>query len=119
MGKSTLFNRLAKQQIAIVEDLPGTTRDRVFADASIDDYEVTLVDTGGLDLPSGSELSDKVRSQVQAAINESDLILFMVDARDGVIATDMELADMLRKVNKPVILLANKADTVNIENQLG
>ena len=119
MGKSTLFNRLAKQKIAIVEDLPGTTRDRVFADASIDDYEVTLVDTGGLDLPSGSELSDKVRSQVQAAINESDLILFMVDARNGVIATDMELADMLRKVSKPVILLANKADTVNIENQLG
>jgi GTP-binding protein len=119
VGKSTLFNRLAKQKIAIVEDLPGTTRDRVFADASIDDYEVTLVDTGGLDLPSGSELSAKIRNQVQAAINESDLILFMVDARDGVISTDMELADMLRKVNKPVILLANKADTVAIENQLG
>jgi GTP-binding protein len=119
VGKSTLFNRLARKQIAIVEDLPGTTRDRVFADASLDDHVVTLVDTGGLDLPSGSVLSDKVKSQVQAAINECDLILFLVDARDGIIATDIELADMLRKVNKPVILLANKADTVNIENQMG
>jgi GTP-binding protein len=119
VGKSTLFNRLARRQVAIVEDLPGTTRDRVFADASLDDHEVILVDTGGLDLPSGSNLSNKVRNQVQAAINESDLILFMVDARSGIIATDMELADMLRKVNKPVIVLANKADTMNIENQLG
>jgi GTP-binding protein len=119
VGKSTLFNRLAGKQVAIVEDLPGTTRDRVFADASLDDYKVTLIDTGGLDLPSDSGLSDKVRSQVQAAIDECDLILFMVDARSGIIATDIDLADVLRKTGKPVILLANKADNMKVENELG
>jgi GTP-binding protein len=85
----------------------------------MDDYVATLVDTGGLDLSSDSGLSSKVKSQVQAAIDESDLILFMVDARSGIITTDMELADMLRKTSKPVILLANKADSMKIEGQLG
>lgn len=111
VGKSTLFNRIAGAQIAIVEDLPGTTRDRIFADVAVLDCEVTLIDTGGLEPEPGSEMGRKVKKQVEAAIAESDLILFVVDSRDGLIAADREIADGLRKLGKPVVLAANKAET--------
>ena len=118
VGKSTLFNRLAGGSVAIVEDLPGTTRDRVFADVSWQGREVTLVDTGGLELRPGSSLAQKVKDQVEAAIAEADVIIFMVDVRDGVIAADCEIADLLRICHKPVVLVANKADNVRLESQI-
>lgn len=118
VGKSTLFNRLAGGSVAIVEDLPGTTRDRVFADVSWQDREVTLVDTGGLELRPGSSLAQKVKDQAEAAIAEADVIIFMVDVRDGAIAADCEIADLLRSCDKPVVLAANKADNAKLESQM-
>ena len=118
VGKSTLFNRLAGGSVAVVEDLPGTTRDRVFADVSRQGHEVTLIDTGGLELRPGSSLAQKVKEQAEAAIAEADVIIFMVDVRDGVIAADCEIADLLRICHKPVVLVANKADNVRLESQI-
>jgi GTP-binding protein len=118
VGKSTLFNRLAGESVAVVEDLPGTTRDRVFADVSRQGHEVTLIDTGGLELRPGSSLAQKVKDQVEAAIAEADVIIFVVDVRDGVIAADCEIADRLRSCNKPVVLVANKADNARLESQI-
>lgn len=115
VGKSTLFNRLAGSPIAIVEDLPGTTRDRIFADVEIQGHEITLIDTGGLEPQPGSEMSKKIKKQVESAIAESDFIIFEVDARDGLIAADMEIADNLRKLGKPVILVANKVETERLK----
>ncbi|MBN2462736.1 MAG: ribosome biogenesis GTPase Der [Dehalococcoidia bacterium] len=117
VGKSTLFNRLAGGSVAIIEDLPGTTRDRVFADVSWLGQDVILVDTGGLELVSGSYIAQKVKDQAEAAIAEADVIVFMVDVRDGVIAADCEIADMLRSCHKPVVLAANKADNAKLESQ--
>lgn len=117
VGKSTLFNRLAGASLAIVEDMPGTTRDRVFADVSWQQHEVTLIDTGGLELKPGSSLGQKVKAQVEAAMAEADVIIFVVDVADGVIAADSEVADRLRKSGKPVILVANKADNLKLESQ--
>jgi len=119
VGKSTLFNRLAGELVAVVEDLPGTTRDRVFADVSVEGKEITLVDTGGLDLKPSSTLSQKVRAQAEAAIAEADVIIFMVDVRDGMIAADCEIADLLRLCGKSVILVANKVDSTKLEAQVG
>jgi GTP-binding protein len=119
VGKSTLFNRLAGDSVAVVEDLPGTTRDRVFADVSREGHEVTLVDTGGLELRPGSSLARQVKEQAEVAVAEADVIIFMVDVRDGVIAADSEIADLLRISHKPVVLAANKADNTRWENQLG
>jgi len=119
VGKSTLFNRLAGESVAVVEDLPGTTRDRVFTDISRDGHEVTLIDTGGLELKPDSSMAQKVKEQAEVAIAEADVIIFMVDVRDGVIAADSEIADLLRISHKPVVLAANKADNTKWENQLG
>ena len=119
VGKSTLFNRLAGESLAVVEDLPGTTRDRVFADISRDGIEITLVDTGGLDLRPVSSLTAKVKEQAEAAIAEADIIIFMVDVRDGVIAADCEIADQLRLCQKPVVLVVNKVDSIKLESQMG
>ncbi len=118
VGKSTLFNRLVGESVAIVEDLPGTTRDRVFADTSWQGREVTLIDTGGLELRPGSSLSQKVKDQVEAAISEADVIIFLVDIRDGAVATDLEIADRLRSCDKPTVLAANKADNTRLESQI-
>ena len=115
VGKSTLFNRIAGAPIAIVEDLPGTTRDRIFADVRVLDNEITLIDTGGLEPVPGSEMSRKIKKQVEAAIAESDFIIFVVDVRDGLIAADREIADKLRKLGKPVVLAANKAETQKLK----
>ncbi len=118
VGKSTLFNRLAGESVAVVEDLPGTTRDRVFADVSREGHDVILVDTGGLELRPGSSLARKVKEQAEAAIAEADVIVFMVDVRDGVIAADCEIADLLRICRKPIVLVANKADNAKWETHV-
>ena len=118
VGKSALFNRLVGKQVAIVEDLPGTTRDRVLADASLQGQEVILIDTGGLDPAPSSPMDQKIKYQVEAAILEADAIIFLVNIRDGIVATDWEIAEQLRKCDKPVVLAANKADNAKVESQL-
>jgi GTP-binding protein len=123
VGKSTFFNRMIGERVAIVEDMPGTTRDRLYGDTDWNGREFTLIDTGGLELGSGipagqiglngqpGDLMNHVKSQAQLAIEEADVIVFMVDARSGIAGTDEEVADLLRRTDKPVILAANKADT--------
>lgn len=110
VGKSTLFNRLIGQPLAIVEDSPGTTRDRLYADSEWNGRTFTVVDTGGLVFDESGEVEWKVREQAQIAIAEADVIVFMVDASTGLIAADREAADLLRRADKPIILAANKAD---------
>jgi len=116
VGKSTLLNRVAGKPLAIVEDLPGTTRDRVFANVSWQGIAFTMVDTGGLEIAPHSTIAQGVKEQVEMAIAEADVILFLVDVRSGVIPSDLEMADMLRQVSKPILLVANKADNDKLEN---
>ncbi len=118
VGKSTMLNRLAGKQIAIVEDLPGTTRDRVLVTVSWQDTEFTLVDTGGLESKPDGTIAEGVKDQADTAIEEADVIIFMVDVRDGVTPLDMDIADMLRRTSKPVILAANKADNTRMEGDI-
>jgi GTP-binding protein len=117
VGKSTLLNRLAGKRLAIVADLPGTTRDRVFADVSWRGSEFNIVDSGGLDFQPASDIARSVNEQVTAAINEADIILFVVDTVDGITATDLDIADRLRTLTKPVLLVANKADNDRLEGE--
>ena len=112
VGKSTLLNRLVGRRLAIVGDLPGITRDRVLASASWGGQELTLIDTGGWQAKPSTVLEQKVKEQVEAAICHADSIIFLVDACDGAIAADEEIADILRGGGKPVILTANKVDSV-------
>lgn len=110
VGKSTLINRISGQQIAIVEDFPGTTRDRIFADAAWNGIDFTLVDTGGLEFKDESILAGDVRKQAEAAISEADLIVFLTDVKDGLMPVDRDISRMLRKSQKPVLLVVNKVD---------
>ena len=118
VGKSTLLNRLAGRRIAVVADLPGTTRDRVFAFVSWQGRDLTVVDTGGWQAEPATSLEQKVKQQVQAAIAQADVVIFLVDARDGAVAADEEIADVLRAVNKPIILTVNKVDSAKQVNQV-
>ena len=117
VGKSTLLNRLAGKRISIVEDFPGTTRDRVFTDVSWDGKDFTLVDTGGLELGMETEIDRGVKEQISQAMSEADAIIFMVDVRDGIMPADMEIADLVRRLKKPMLLVANKADNEKLETQ--
>ena len=118
VGKSTLLNRLAGRRLAVVADLPGTTRDRVFAVASWQGQELTVVDSGGWQTKPSTSLEQKVKQQVEAAIAQADAIIFLVDVRDGVIAADREIADVLRTADKPIILAVNKVDSAKQTNQV-
>ncbi|MFC1939441.1 ribosome biogenesis GTPase Der [Chloroflexota bacterium] len=115
VGKSTLLNRMAGRQIAITEDLPGTTRDRIVADISWQETAFTVVDTGGLEVKPTSTIAQGVKEQVELAIAEADVIIFLVDVREGVMPLDLEITDMLRQTSKPVLLMANKADNTKLE----
>ncbi len=117
VGKSTLLNRMAGKPIAIIADLPGTTRDRILANVSWQEAEFTIIDTGGLELKPQSTIAQAVKEQVEMAINEADAIIFLVDTRDGATPPDLEIADMLRQVSKPIILVANKADNAKLETE--
>jgi GTP-binding protein len=110
VGKSTLFNRLIGERLAIIEDIPGTTRDRVYSDISWGEHELTLIDTGGLEPRPASDLRQKVKDQAGVAIEEADVVIFMVDVLDGVTIPDSEVAEELRRSQKPIILAVNKAD---------
>jgi len=118
VGKSTLLNRLAGRQVAVVADLPGTTRDRVFAFVSWQGQELTVVDTGGWQTNPQGSLEQKVKQQVEAAIAQADVIIFLVDVKDGAIAADEEIAGVLRAANKPIILAVNKVDSTKQANQV-
>ena len=115
VGKSTLLNRLTGRRISIVEDLPGTTRDRIFATVSWQAVEFNLIDTGGLESRPESAISQGINEQIKAAISEADVIIFLVDVKDGVTPGDLEIADILRKAAKPVLLAVNKVDNNKLE----
>jgi GTP-binding protein len=117
VGKSTLLNRLAGKRISIVEDLPGTTRDRVFTDVTWNDRSFTLVDTGGLELGMETEIDRGVKEQISQAMSEADAIVFMVDVKDGIMPADAEIADLVRRLKKPTLLVANKGDNDKLESQ--
>ncbi len=115
VGKSTLINRLAGRRVAIIEDLPGTTRDRLVADVSWRGYDFTLVDTGGIEINPQTSIGRSVNEQVKKAIEDADLVLFLVVVTDGLTPVDHEVADMLRQTRKPIIVVANKADNARLE----
>ena len=110
VGKSTLFNTLAGERLAIVKDTPGVTRDRIYADVEWLNYNFTIVDTGGIETEAEDIIMRSMREQAEIAIETSDVIIFVTDVRSGVTASDMQVADMLRKSKKPVILCVNKVD---------
>ncbi|MCM1126517.1 MAG: ribosome biogenesis GTPase Der [Lachnospiraceae bacterium] len=110
VGKSTLFNALAGQRISIVKDTPGITRDRIYADVSWLDKQFTLIDTGGIEPDSRDVILSQMREQAQIAIDTADVILFMVDVRQGLVDSDSKVADMLRRSHKPILLVVNKVD---------
>ncbi len=111
VGKSTLFNALAGSKISIVKDTPGVTRDRIYADVEWLRYSFTLIDTGGIEPDTGDILLSRMREQAQIAIDMADVILFLVDARQGLVDSDTKVADMLRRSKKPVLLVVNKTDS--------
>lgn len=113
VGKSTLFNALAGERKSIVKDTPGITRDRIYADVSWLNRSVTLIDTGGIEPDSSDILLSKMREQAQIAIDLADVIIFLVDVKQGLVDNDMKVADMLRKAAKPVLLVVNKVDDFN------
>ena len=110
VGKSTLFNRVVGRREAIVSDIPGTTRDRLVADVSWDDFPFTLVDTGGLEPRPQDPLRDQVKAQVEMAVEEADAIIFLVDVTDGLMPMDHEIAELLRRTRKPIVVAVSKVD---------
>ena len=113
VGKSTLFNALAGEMISIVKDTPGITRDRIYADITWLDKNFTLIDTGGIEPDSKDVILSQMREQAQIAIDTADVILFLVDVKQGLVDSDAKVADMLRRSRKPVILVVNKVDDFN------
>lgn len=110
VGKSTLFNALAGSNISIVKDTPGVTRDRIYAEVSWLNYNFTLIDTGGIEPDSNDIILSQMRSQAQIAIDTADVIMFVVDVKQGLVDSDSKVADMLRRSGKPVVLVVNKVD---------
>lgn len=110
VGKSTLFNRIAGRRISITEDTPGVTRDRIYAECQWLDNYFTLIDTGGIEPNTTDTIFEQMRIQAEIAIDMADVVLFMVDGKEGLRADDTEVAQMLRKANKEIILLVNKMD---------
>lgn len=111
VGKSTLFNAMAGEKIAIVKDTPGITRDRIYADVSWLDHSFTLIDTGGIEPDSKDIILSQMREQAEIAMATADVIIFLVDVRQGLVDADAKVADMLRRSQKPVVLVVNKVDS--------
>jgi GTP-binding protein len=114
-GKSTFLNRVVGKPLAITEETPGTTRDRNMADVTWQGKEFTLIDTGGLEIEPADTIAQGIRAQIETAIGDADIIIDMVDVKDGMTRSDFEVADMLRRANKPVLLAVNKADNEQLE----
>ena len=112
VGKSTLFNVLAGEQISIVKDTPGVTRDRIYANCTWLDMNFTLIDTGGIEPDSGDIILSQMREQAEIAIATADVIVFIVDVRQGLVDADFRVADILRRSKKPVVLAVNKVDSI-------
>jgi GTP-binding protein len=112
VGKSTFFNYICGKRISIVEDTPGVTRDRVYAEAEWRNRTFTLIDTGGIEPYSEDKIMQQIRRQAEVAVELADVIVFMVDGKEGMTASDKEIATMLRKTSKPVVLVANKVDNI-------
>jgi len=118
VGKSTFFNRITGTKLAIIEDIPGVTRDRIFADAEWLGREFTLIDTGGIDTVAEDRILVQMRLQAELAIDAAQLILFFVDGKNGLAPEDHDVADMLRKAKKPVLVVVNKVDNKKDEENI-
>ncbi len=118
VGKSTFFNKMAGKRISIVEDTPGVTRDRVHADVEWLGHSFTLIDTGGIDPKSDDELLSQMRAQAQVAMDLADVICFFTDVRDGLTDDDRDVANLLRRTGKPVLLVVNKIDYMGLNDQM-
>ena len=112
VGKSTLFNKLTGKRISIVDDTPGVTRDRIFGEVEWGGKKATVIDTGGIEPDSGDVILSQMRRQAELAINSADVIVFVTDLKSGVVATDMDVASMLQKSGRPIILCVNKCDNI-------
>ncbi|MBR4015470.1 MAG: ribosome biogenesis GTPase Der [Anaerotignum sp.] len=112
VGKSTLFNRLAGERISIVQDTPGVTRDRIYADVEWLNHKFTLIDTGGMEIGSEEIIQKQILQQAEIAIETADVVLFVTDAKTGVTDDDRQVANMLRRTKKPVVLAVNKVDSI-------
>jgi len=117
VGKSTIFNRIAGERISIVEDVPGVTRDRIYSSGEWLNYKFNIIDTGGIDIGDEPFLA-QIREQAEIAIDEADVIIFMTNGRDGVTAADEEVAKILRRSKKPVVLAVNKIDNPEMREQI-
>lgn len=115
VGKSTLFNKLTGKRISIVEDTPGVTRDRIYSHVEWLNHKFILIDTGGIEPESEDIILKQMKRQAELAIETADVIVFMVDGKEGVVPADYEVAEMLRKAKKPVILVVNKIDSISLE----
>ena len=113
VGKSTLFNRLAGERISIVQDTPGVTRDRIYADVEWTGRKFTLIDTGGMEIGAEDIILKQILQQAEIAIETADVILFVTDAKTGMTDDDKQVANMLRRTKKPVVLAVNKVDRID------
>lgn len=117
VGKSTIFNRIIGKKISIIEDTPGVTRDRIYGDATYNNHKFYLIDTGGIDLEN-ADFNDEIKVQAELAIDEADVVIFVVDGKEGLTANDYEVRDMLRKTDKKVIVAINKIDSKESKEHL-
>ena len=117
VGKSTIFNKIVGSKISIIEDTPGVTRDRIYSEGKFGDYRFNVIDTGGIDAEK-QQFNDKIKMQAEIAINESDVVLFVVDGKDGLTSNDLVVRDVLRKANKRVIVVINKVDSKAYQKHL-
>lgn len=117
VGKSTIFNKIVGEKISIIEDTPGVTRDRIYSEATYNDYKFNLIDTGGIDA-SNEKFNDIIKLQAEIAIDEADVVLFIVDGKDGLTSNDFLVRDMLRNSGKKVIVVINKIDNKKTEENL-
>jgi len=117
VGKSTIFNKLVGEKISIIEDTPGVTRDRIYSEASYKDFRFDVIDTGGIDT-SSDQFNDVIKMQVEIAIDEADVVLFVVDGKDGLTSNDFVVRDMLRSSGKRVIVVINKIDNKKSEENI-
>ena len=117
VGKSTIFNKLVGEKISIIEDTPGVTRDRIYSEASYADYKFNVIDTGGIDA-SSDKFNDVIKMQAEIAIDEADVVLFIVDGKDGLTTNDFIVRDMLRSSGKKVIVVINKIDNKKTQENI-